>query len=121
MCNQVPCRCSCDTKVVTTDEALWEDHPQLNCHPGRFLFGSVVLHGKQYQELALVIPDGVLIAIPVYRDGTPPPAIQSPCWQWDGNLIRPTLTPSILCYTSREGKRIEAWHGYLTAGRLVSC
>lgn len=34
-------------------------------------------------------------------------------WWWDGNLDKPTTTPSIL----RHGH----WHGYLTAGRFVSC
>jgi hypothetical protein len=34
-------------------------------------------------------------------------------WGWDGNPETPTLTPSILA----PGQ----WHGYLTAGRLVSC
>lgn len=34
-------------------------------------------------------------------------------WGWDGNEDKPTLTPSLL----NPGQ----WHGYLTAGRLVSC
>lgn len=34
-------------------------------------------------------------------------------WSWDGNEDQPTLKPSI----NWEGH----WHGYLTAGRLVSC
>lgn len=36
-----------------------------------------------------------------------------PVWKWDGNELQPTLTPSLLVANS--------WHGYLTAGRLVSC
>lgn len=34
-------------------------------------------------------------------------------WGWDGNEDRPTITPSI--------HHVGVWHGYLTAGRLVSC
>ena len=34
-------------------------------------------------------------------------------WGWDGNEETPTLQPSIHV--------IGFWHGYLTAGRLVSC
>ena len=34
-------------------------------------------------------------------------------WGWDGNEDKPTLTPSILSP--------GIWHGYLRAGRLVSC
>jgi hypothetical protein len=34
-------------------------------------------------------------------------------WCWDGNEDKPTVTPSI--------SDPDTWHGYLTAGRLVSC
>lgn len=34
-------------------------------------------------------------------------------WKWDGNIERPTLTPSI--------NHINHWHGYLTNGEFVEC
>jgi hypothetical protein len=34
-------------------------------------------------------------------------------WGWDCNTVKPTLTPSIL--------HPLIWHGYLRAGRLVTC
>lgn len=34
-------------------------------------------------------------------------------WGWDGNVEKPTLSPSLLVP--------GVWHGYLRAGRLVSC
>lgn len=34
-------------------------------------------------------------------------------WGWDGDEDKPTLTPSIHCP--------GLWHGFLRAGRLVSC
>lgn len=34
-------------------------------------------------------------------------------WDWDGNEVKPTLTPSVHC--------VGKWHGYVTAGRMVSC
>lgn len=37
-----------------------------------------------------------------------------PCWQWDGNRENPTITPSILM------RGMGEWHGYMTAGKLVS-
>ncbi len=40
-------------------------------------------------------------------------APDSHVWGWDGNFDRPTVTPSIW----EKG----VWHGYLTAGRFVSC
>lgn len=46
-----------------------------------------------------------------------------PCWSWDGNREKPTLTPSILLQTSDPdtGAVFELWHGYMRAGRLESC
>lgn len=41
--------------------------------------------------------------------------IQSPGrkgWEWDGNREAPTLTPSI--------NILVKWHGYMTAGKLVT-
>ena len=34
-------------------------------------------------------------------------------WGWDGNVDKPTLTPSI--------HDVDHWHGWLQTGRLVSC
>lgn len=35
-------------------------------------------------------------------------------WTWDGNMEKPTLTPSVL-------QRGCGWHGYLTAGVWKTC
>jgi len=38
-------------------------------------------------------------------------------WQWDGDLVAPTLTPSILrCRPQSCG-----WHGFVTEGKFVTC
>lgn len=37
-------------------------------------------------------------------------------WTWNGNLEKPTCTPSILHNKSKCG-----WHGYLTAGEFKPC
>lgn len=39
-------------------------------------------------------------------------------WAWDGNLDRPTLTPSINCIAERDGKPTGGcgWHGFITNG-----
>ena len=39
--------------------------------------------------------------------------LSHPGWHWDGNLDKPTLTPSI--------HHVGVWHGYMRAGRLESC
>jgi hypothetical protein len=43
------------------------------------------------------------------------PARGAPSWQWDGNVLAPSLTPSINCQGGC------GWHGYLTEGEWVPC
>lgn len=39
-------------------------------------------------------------------------------WAWDGNIERPTITPSINCIAEKDGKPTGGcgWHGFITAG-----
>lgn len=39
-------------------------------------------------------------------------------WAWDGNLERPTVTPSINCIAEKDGKPTGGcgWHGFITNG-----
>jgi hypothetical protein len=39
-------------------------------------------------------------------------------WGWDGNVERPTLTPSINCVAEKNGKSTGGcgWHGFITNG-----
>jgi hypothetical protein len=39
-------------------------------------------------------------------------------WNWDGDELAPTLTPSIL-HISRSEERCH-WHGFLTAGKWIT-
>lgn len=58
---------------------------------------------------------GVLLG-PQFVDRPTPDAL---CiWGWDGNLERPTLTPSINCLAEKDGKPTSGcgWHGFITAG-----
>lgn len=76
--------------------------------PGDFYFHPVEgMAGENH--LHVTLPGGAFICIGVQQGGTCGPGV----WTWDGNEERPTLTPSI--------HAIGRWHGYLTAGRLVSC
>lgn len=62
---------------------------------------------------------GMLIALPG-RDGKvsvgacpfPNAPDNHPGWSWDGNVDKPTLSPSI--------HRLGSWHGFLKAGRFES-
>ena len=42
-------------------------------------------------------------------------------WAWDGNLERPTLTPSINCIAEKDGKPTGGcgWHGFITLGVMT--
>lgn len=46
----------------------------------------------------------------------------NPQWDWDGNVEKPTLKPSI-AHSVGDGKggMVEHWHGYLTNGEFKSC
>lgn len=39
-------------------------------------------------------------------------------WAWDGNVERPTITPSINCLAEKDGKPAGGcgWHGFITNG-----
>lgn len=39
-------------------------------------------------------------------------------WQWNGDLERPTITPSINCISEKDGKPTGGcgWHGFITNG-----
>lgn len=67
------------------------------------------------QGMSLCLPNlegnGVIDWIPVSREGSQFPGQR--VWGWDGNLDQPTLQPSL--------HLLGRWHGYLKAGRLVSC
>lgn len=39
-------------------------------------------------------------------------------WGWDGNVERPTVTPSINCIAEKDGKATSGcgWHGFIIGG-----
>lgn len=58
---------------------------------------------------------GRLCGVPMLAPDDVKPATMGTCWQYDGNIDRPTLQPSIQCLC--EGCR---WHGFITNGELVT-
>lgn len=43
-------------------------------------------------------------------------------WQWNGDLDRPTLTPSVRVFIrQKHGADEELWHGFITDGVMRSC
>lgn len=45
---------------------------------------------------------------------------EEPSWKWDGNIERPTLTPSVF-QAPRSPESRHHWHGFITAGVMVGC
>ena len=81
------------------------------CRPGDFAwsFDSEALNGER-TYLYVCLPGFLdMSAIEVQRG----PARGERVWGWDGNIDKPTLTPSI--------NAAGHWHGFLRAGRLESC
>lgn len=73
--------------------------------PGDFTFDD------NFSHLYIWLPgDSGPSAIPIVRGPAPNVAR---VWGWDGNKDSPTVTPSI--------HYVGHWHGWLRAGRLVSC
>lgn len=91
---------SCDCRKVAD-----YDHIE---RPGDFYFQPV--QGVAGENcLHVMLPGNVFIMIGVAVG----PASTPKVWGWDGNEERPTLEPSI--------HTVGHWHGFLKAGRLVSC
>jgi hypothetical protein len=76
--------------------------------PGEFFFSRQL--GQMYFNCAL--PSGAACRIPI-RPLIDPKVNGGHSWEWNGNIESPTLSPSI--------HLVGHWHGYVTAGRMVSC
>ena len=92
---------------------------------GTFFWGESVIKDWTGRHLAAIMPYWTPREhrwVPwhfllVVRPGEPHPPCSNPVWQWDGNVEKPTLSPSIGC-----GHRPDFhWHGYLRAGRFEAC
>jgi hypothetical protein len=99
-------RDSCDmVRVATIDDVL-------NGPPGAFCWETQP--DEPYRVLWSKAPGGIVSCLPVMPV---PPGVTA--WNWDGNEDRPTLTPYIHHWQGMGGD--GEWHGFYTAGRMVSC
>lgn len=70
-------------------------------------------------HIIFVCPNGRRCAVLMGPVAVPRPAEGKLCiWGWDGNVDKPTLTPSINCIAEKEGRPTGGcgWHGFITAG-----
>lgn len=96
---------SCDLRRVVgaRPESLWD------LEQGQFFF-SVDEAGQRF--FSCMLPGLTLCCIPI-RPVVTPGINGGHSWEWDGNEDTPTLNPSI--------NATGSWHGWIRAGRAVSC
>lgn len=100
---------------VTFRRVLPRPDKDFDNEPGDFCwdFDAAYLGGKregQTHVLYLCLP-GEIRWSPIHVQKGGPGGER--VWGWDGNEDLPTVQPSI--------HWVDHWHGFLTAGRLVSC
>ena len=90
--------------------------------PGAFTY-HYDLETQLPSRLVHRLPGAGYGSCPIMRDKDDP---TGPCWRWDGNVEKPTLSPSIHAHpvatvpaTKYPGR--PGWHGHLVAGRFESC
>lgn len=102
------------------DRDTWPDDTPV----GTFDINAGEGHGVQGYpgangHIIFVCPNGKRCSVlvgPQHIDRPNPDAL---CiWGWDGNVERPTLTPSINCLAEKDGKPAGGcgWHGHITNG-----
>lgn len=102
---------SCDMRLVADDDLVMDGQP------GDFFIGDVdVGEGRMQKMMWMKLPGNGYCVLYIGVGAKPD---RSPSWQWDGNMSRPTLSPSIW-HAPRTGAAYE-WHGFVRNGRMESC
>jgi hypothetical protein len=96
------------TEVPANEVKSWDDMK----NPGDFIF-STDKDGKIWGMIEMC-PCGCGATGGIFFD-TGDPNQASPKWKWNGDKVKPTLTPSI----QRTGGC--KWHGFLTDGVFKTC
>ena len=78
--------------------------------PGRTIWLVLPIEDELYKVLRLRVSR---------QPENDPDATVSPVWGWDGDKIKPTLSPSIRHHGGVN--RAVLWHGFLKSGRLEAC
>lgn len=106
---------SCDMVYHATKDIPFMEFPM-----GHFYWAVDPTDGERFLWMKLPSQDGdpmgAACSIPVRPAADP----SMPSWNWDGNLEKPTLTPSVFHDPNQPQSRYH-WHGFITAGRMVGC
>ncbi len=112
---------TCDHgNMIRNDNDEWpNDHPV-----GRFSIHVAGLEGYPGSTAHILFecPKGQRCSVILGPQAVPRSAPDRACiWGWDGNLDKPTLTPSINCITEKDGKPTGGcgWHGHIINGVIA--
>lgn len=90
----------------------------LPTEPGEWQLRNVFDKDVVYQEMYYGCPlrPGHLCVVPILPKRNP----NGSGWTWDGDMVNPSLSPSINCKSEKDGKPVGGcgWHGHLTQGRF---
>lgn len=106
--------------MVRDDREVWPD----DTPPGAFSIGLNRVQGYPAAtgHILFVCPNQKRCAVLLGPAATPPAEGQRlHIWAWDGNLERPTLTPSINCRATKDDGTPAGgcgWHGHITNGEM---
>jgi len=76
-------------------------------------YSSIDKDGKHPTHLAFMDNRGRYHAVPI----NPVKGNNGAGWDWDGNLDKPTLSPSILSSgNDAKGNKVVHWHGFIRGG-----
>ena len=114
-----------DMRRVERDWSFWD--------PGaRPLIGDFTIYDHSYttaetgelvtvKMISMMLPGDSVCTIPL---APVPPAAKgfgnNAGWQWDGNMDKPTLSPSVF-FMANKPEHPKAWHRFPREGRMVSC
>lgn len=103
---------SCPMVYHATKESAFHEWP-----PGHFYWSIDPEDGERLIWMMLPRQDN--------DEGSPciltvRPTPDTPSWGWDGNIEKPTLTPSVF-HDPRNPESPHHWHGFITAGEMKGC
>ena len=93
---------------------LWDRADAGLAERGEFEWAVRVIDGKEHIACMILICPGckMISALPLMKPSLWP-RLPGEDWHWNGNIDRPTLSPSI--------HHVGCWHGHLVDGVLKAC
>ena len=100
---------SIDAKRVSEETKIWA------YNEGEY---SIEILDENHAKMFVRCPGAmtILLWLSTIPGEDPRRGFEGKYWHWNGDLDKPTLTPSI-----GVGPKFEQWHGFMKNGRLEAC